>query len=61
MAGDHAKLSIDKDGNIKVERLNAVRNLTNLLFAVHARVVRVGFQFRDRTISYSQKRSAATA
>ena len=48
--GNHIELSIDQDRNIKAECLDAIGELTNLVFAVLTGVSRIQLQLAGRSI-----------
>jgi len=54
VAGDHCAIAIDQDGRIKPERLDAVRDLPDLLRSVPARVGGIRLELVDRSINNNQ-------
>lgn len=52
VTGDDLVTGIDQDRDVKAERFDASRNLTNLSRAVDARILQIEFELRDRAVSY---------
>jgi hypothetical protein len=51
VAGDYLASGIDEDGHIETERLDAARDLADLLRAMFARILWIEFQLGDRPIN----------
>jgi hypothetical protein len=45
VAGDDLHFTIDQERDVEAERLDALGDLLNLLFAVQPRILRVGLKF----------------
>jgi hypothetical protein len=58
MAGDDCVVPVDQDGIGKAKRLDAVGDLTDLVFGMSAGIVGVGFQFCDWQVTYRHFRNA---
>src|SRR5580692_3309296 len=50
MAGQHSEVRVHQHRNIEAEGLNATRNLADLSWAVHTRVVGVQLQLAQRSV-----------